>query len=402
MKTSIQNRSRESAIQPVTPSSEPQALPRVDSGRNPTVQSQLDSATRLGHHFARTQVTAQDLHSKGNGKALPDSVRTKMERAFGADFSTVRVHEGKQAPAIGALAYARGNQIHFAPGLYQPYSRAGQKIIGHEMAHVVQQRAGRVPVSRSQPLSINADPELEAEANALGTRAIHGQPLGVPSTGSQSPSGAAPVQALGPNAWWNPLSWDWRKLFTGNQGAGQEQGQGQHHGPTNATVQQPSGGEMSEDETSSGQLSDEDSPKAVSSASSTPAHAAGHQPVPALITPPNGAELQRLRATWDKDWRRIQRLRQQPILDESGASSSDEATDSDEESKAPSLTDAIASSDRMQKTHGGGKPHGNKGRSRPKQLQAKMDRERLIRAHAQMQEHEASRKERKEKEDEKK
>jgi hypothetical protein len=59
-----------------------------------------------------------------------------MERAFAIDLSQVRVRETDSA-AMGAGAYVQGNEIHFAPTTYDP------TILGHELAHVVQQRAGR-------------------------------------------------------------------------------------------------------------------------------------------------------------------------------------------------------------------------------------------------------------------
>ncbi|HSK00988.1 MAG TPA: DUF4157 domain-containing protein, partial [Kofleriaceae bacterium] len=73
------------------------------------------------------------------GRPLPDDLRTSMERAFGADFSSVRVHEGPHAAAIGAEAFAQGEAIHFAPGRFDPVSAEGRELIGHELAHVVQQ-----------------------------------------------------------------------------------------------------------------------------------------------------------------------------------------------------------------------------------------------------------------------
>src|SRR5436305_2095386 len=44
----------------------------------------------------------------GGGAALPADVRVKMERAFNADFSDVRIHEGPEAAAVGAQAYTEG------------------------------------------------------------------------------------------------------------------------------------------------------------------------------------------------------------------------------------------------------------------------------------------------------
>jgi hypothetical protein len=87
------------------------------------------------------------------GRPLPDAVRGKMEAALRADFSNVRVHVGPQAERIGAIAFTIGSDIYFAPGRFQPDMTHGQQLLGHELAHVVQQRAGRVrnPLRDKQP-----------------------------------------------------------------------------------------------------------------------------------------------------------------------------------------------------------------------------------------------------------
>lgn len=124
------------------------------------------------------------------GAALPDPVRLKMETSFGEDFSSVRVHQDGSAASLGALAYARGTDVHFAPGQYDPGSAAGQSLIGHELAHVVQQRAGRVTgVQTKAGVAINSDPALEAEADEMGARAARGEPAPMPggSGGSAAP-----------------------------------------------------------------------------------------------------------------------------------------------------------------------------------------------------------------------
>lgn len=78
--------------------------------------------------------------SAGGGAALDPDVRRSMESAFGSDFSGVRVHTNSDAaPRIAATAFTVGNDIHFAPGAYQPASRSGQWLLGHELTHVVQQ-----------------------------------------------------------------------------------------------------------------------------------------------------------------------------------------------------------------------------------------------------------------------
>ncbi|WP_406694000.1 DUF4157 domain-containing protein [Singulisphaera sp. Ch08] len=103
-----------------------------------------------------------------HGQLLPQSFRHQMEAAFGADFSAIRIHEGHQATHVGAIAYTQGTNIHLAPGHASLASSHCQEIIGHELAHVVQQRSGaRIPnVPRGM-----VEVDLEAEANSLGERA---------------------------------------------------------------------------------------------------------------------------------------------------------------------------------------------------------------------------------------
>lgn len=111
------------------------------------------------------------LRQKAGGLPLPSEVRTKMETAFGADFSDVRVHIGHEATALGAIAYTWGTNIHFAPGQYNPHSIQGQKLLGHELWHVVQQRSGRVRNPFGGGVAVVQDHALEAEADRMGVRA---------------------------------------------------------------------------------------------------------------------------------------------------------------------------------------------------------------------------------------
>lgn len=144
----------------------------------------------LAHDTAQKQPDISDnsfplqLKSCGSGLPLPSDVRDKMEQSFNTDFTDVRVHRGSEAKAIGALAFTQGNNIYFQPEQYNPKSLAGQTLLGHELTHVVQQRAGLVkPQSRRGDLSINADSTLEAEADRLGAKAAHGGIAQVTKTG---------------------------------------------------------------------------------------------------------------------------------------------------------------------------------------------------------------------------
>lgn len=70
-----------------------------------------------------------------------------MEARFSADFSAVRVHTDARAAELArdndASALARGEDLFFAAGLYTPSSQPGRHLLAHELAHVLQARAGR-------------------------------------------------------------------------------------------------------------------------------------------------------------------------------------------------------------------------------------------------------------------
>lgn len=133
---------------------------------------------------------ASDSTSSNNGSSssskLPSSTQNKMEGAFQKDFSNVNIHQNsRQAKGMGALAYTQGNDVHFAPGQYQPNSSKGQELIGHELTHVVQQREGRVKPTKQfkKGYAINDDRGLEKEADDMGRKVAQ---FKFPASGSNS------------------------------------------------------------------------------------------------------------------------------------------------------------------------------------------------------------------------
>lgn len=122
-------------------------------------------------------------------RPLPSAVRSRMEAAFGTDFSEVRVREDDAAAAMHAAAFTRGSEIAFHPGVWDPSTRDGLEALGHELAHVLQQRAGRVPGT-----GVTEDPALEAEAHEAAARIGRGEPATQVVSGRGS-GGAAPAAA---------------------------------------------------------------------------------------------------------------------------------------------------------------------------------------------------------------
>jgi hypothetical protein len=83
---------------------------------------------------------ASRIASTSGGMPLPADTRARMEHGFGASFPSVRIHPDSDLPRqIAADAFTTGTHVHFAPGQYDPSSTAGERLLAHELTHVVQQ-----------------------------------------------------------------------------------------------------------------------------------------------------------------------------------------------------------------------------------------------------------------------
>jgi len=93
-------------------------------------------------HRAITQVS----HSEG--QPIPKAVRAPLEQVMGAEFDQVRVHTSHHADDLarflGARAFTTGHDIFFRRGQYEPSTRAGQRVLAHELTHVIQQAASSI------------------------------------------------------------------------------------------------------------------------------------------------------------------------------------------------------------------------------------------------------------------
>lgn len=139
-----------------------------------------------------------------SGHALDAVARNAMERHFGEDFSTVRVHTdadaARSAQAVNALAYTVGRHIVFGPGQYAPRSRAGRGLLAHELTHTVQQRSMGATTQRLEIGPVSDTLEHEADRNAAAVVASPASGLSVRQRSSTRrlarASAAAPDAAL--------------------------------------------------------------------------------------------------------------------------------------------------------------------------------------------------------------
>jgi hypothetical protein len=76
------------------------------------------------------------------GEPLEPATRAFFEPRFGFDFSDVRLHRDARAfaaaRAVKARAFTAKQDVVFGSGQYEPESGAGQKLLAHELTHVVQ------------------------------------------------------------------------------------------------------------------------------------------------------------------------------------------------------------------------------------------------------------------------
>jgi hypothetical protein len=146
----------------------------------------------MSYRFDHMRLDTERAQTQAPHQLLPAAVRAQMEARLGSDFTNVRLYEDVSATLIGANAFTRGNDIHFALDQYHPETAGGRELIAHELTHVMQQRAGRVG-SHGPGVRIVDDAGLEAEAERQGaseTRSgeIAARDGAAPDSGDRAPA----------------------------------------------------------------------------------------------------------------------------------------------------------------------------------------------------------------------
>jgi hypothetical protein len=143
------------------------SVPRPSSKGGLCVEEEEKKLQREGHGNIRDSpetvppIVYETLRS--SGQALDSDTRSFMEERFDRDFGDVRLHtDGRameSARAVNALAYTVGRHIVFGRNQYSPHTPTGQRLLAHELTHVVQQNSAVIgaganaakPASISQP-----------------------------------------------------------------------------------------------------------------------------------------------------------------------------------------------------------------------------------------------------------
>lgn len=122
--------------------------PAVEATLAPALHRQQGDAPPPG---APSPLAGGDI-APGDGQPLDSATRTYMEPRFGHDFGRVRVHTDARAAeaarGLQARAYAVGGAIVFGAGQYAPGTADGDRLLAHELTHIVQQSNGSGAAAR--------------------------------------------------------------------------------------------------------------------------------------------------------------------------------------------------------------------------------------------------------------
>jgi outer membrane protein OmpA-like peptidoglycan-associated protein len=123
------------------------------------------------------------------GAPLPNTVRRDMELAFSADFSAVRIHRSpavdQATSALHARALTSGHDVLFRSGLFQPGTTSGNRLLAHELAHVIQQQKGSpgaaIDGGSTDPLEVAAEKAADQAVSGAAVTAVTNRATGRPT-----------------------------------------------------------------------------------------------------------------------------------------------------------------------------------------------------------------------------
>ena len=180
--------------------SKPQSLGEVE-----LESCRICRSTDAAPSEASELATSHRRDGKPQSLALDSGLRSELEPLFKFDFRNVRIHNDNRGDAVakkyGARAVTHGPDIYFAAGQYNPNARTGRYLIGHELAHVVQQNPAVGSPSSRNP--IERASAAEQEAHAAGMAVAVGRPAAIANVTPVAPALAPftpyPGDAIGTN-----------------------------------------------------------------------------------------------------------------------------------------------------------------------------------------------------------
>jgi Domain of unknown function (DUF4157) len=131
---------------------------------------------KIGEKKARKDLDRKKSQGElGSGRPLTGAIKSRMESAFGHDFSRVRIHADSSGEELCSHLHARastsGSDIAFGTGEFKPGTLRGDLLLAHELAHVMQQEQSGMP-SGNLELGESERGVLEHDADLSAFRAI--------------------------------------------------------------------------------------------------------------------------------------------------------------------------------------------------------------------------------------
>ena len=152
--------------------------------------SQVLADHKLTKFDARTITTS-------NGAPLPVAIRNPLSRSFSIDLTPIRVHTDAHAQLtvrrLNTRAFTYANHIFLGPG----ESPSDLRLMGHEVAHVVQQSRGAV----LQHFTTSHGDAFEHEAERASAAVMRGEKFNVQQRANPRPQGLFGLSLP------NPLTW---------------------------------------------------------------------------------------------------------------------------------------------------------------------------------------------------
>lgn len=129
----------------------------VESAVPQSIQPKKTSGNEGG--MVSPSIESAIQRARGGGQKMNPELEQDMSKAMNADFSRVRIHTDGRSDQLnkdlGAQAFTTGHDIFFGQGKYNPSDDSGQRLLGHELAHVVQQKGSSI--QRSEEDSSSSD-----------------------------------------------------------------------------------------------------------------------------------------------------------------------------------------------------------------------------------------------------
>lgn len=120
--------------------------PANNEGSDISIQKKQNNSNGSSINKNSDHIEKAIHNSSGRGQNLDNNVKNKMGKALNFDLSNVKIHTDSQSErlsnSLSARAFTSGRDIYFNKGEYKPGSKDGQKLIAHELTHVVQQSNG--------------------------------------------------------------------------------------------------------------------------------------------------------------------------------------------------------------------------------------------------------------------